>query len=232
MTHQPGSVSSQVILFSTLKKGQSVKHQATNKLSLATVFSILVSWSISGIAADQNLVPTGAQTTTVDSSTQLSSEQKPVEQKASTDILIVSAISEPEDNMARQFLLDTNDKNEILRLTIKPEKGEIFRYELDTLLKQEVLVSTFKGVDTVMMSTKLVSPKEAVLKVRYLKRIPSSYETFDLRVKLNESGAWTVYQGDSAKPVSWIIFRSKTLLGAAIGIETIDFFTEKPSLAH
>lgn len=209
-----------------------MKHQATNKLSLATVFSILVSWSISGIAADQNLVPTGEQTTTVDSSTKLSSEQKPVEQKASTDILIVSAISEPEDNMARQFLLDTNDKNEIVRLTIKPEKGEIFRYELDTLLKQEVLVSTFKGVDTVMMSTKLVSPKEAVLKVRYLKRIPSSYETFDLRVKLNESGAWTVYQGDPAKPVSWIIFRSKTLLGAAIGIETIDFFTEKPSLAH
>jgi hypothetical protein len=191
-----------------------------------------MSWSNSGIAAELKLVPTDEKTTPVDTSTKLSSEQKSPEQKASSDILIVSAISEPEDNMARQFLLDTNDKNEILRLTIKPEKGDTFRYDLETLLKQEVLVSTFKGVDTVMMSTKLVSPKEAILKVRYLKNIPSSYETFDLRVKLNESGVWTVYQGEPAKPVSWIFFRSKTLLGAAIGIETIDFFTEKPSLAH
>lgn len=193
---------------------------------------MVMSWSATTMAADQKVAPNGEQTTPVDASTKLTSEQKPTEQKPSSDILIVSAISEPEENMSRQFLLDTNEKNEILRLTIKPEKGEIFRYDLDTLLKQEVLVSTFKGVDTVMMSTKLVSPKEAILKVRYLKRIPSSYETFDLRVKLNESGAWTVYQGDPAKPVSWIIFRSKTLLGAAIGIETIDFFTEKPTLAH
>jgi hypothetical protein len=209
-----------------------MRHKSVSSLCCGLVMALSTVCTVAAERAEAESNPTQQQKIKVETSTQAAQSAMSTEKISVQKSLILSAISEPEEGLVRQFLLETNGNNEILRLTIKPDKGDVLTYDLDTLLKEEVLVSSYTGINAVLMKTQLTSPKEALLKIRYLKLIPSTYDTFDLRVRLNEKNAWTVYQSDNIHPVSWVLFRSKNFLGTAIGIEKIDFYTEKPALAH
>ena len=148
------------------------------------------------------------------------------------EMTILSGISEPEGGLIRHFIIDLSEKNEILGLRVKPEKGKVTEFSIDQLHKEEVTVSSFAGVDSVMLKVDDISPVESLLKIRYLQRIPSNFESFDLLLKQEKDGNWAVYKKDQSDQVRWIVFHSKTFLGAPIGVESYDLLKEKPTPAH
>ena len=150
----------------------------------------------------------------------------------SKEMTILSGISEPEGGLIRHFIVELSEKNEILGLRVKPEIGKEVAFSIAQLQSEEVAVSSFAGVDSVMLKVENISAAESLLKIRYLHRIPSNFESFDLILKQEKDGNWAVYKKDRSDQVRWVVFHSKTLLGAPIGVESYDLLKEKPTPAH
>jgi hypothetical protein len=144
--------------------------------------------------------------------------------------LVMSAVSEPEDGLIRQFFIETTETGFIRNLVIKDSDGHVVRHNLNKLLESEVTVAKVKGIDAVMMQILAVTGDEGIIRVRYLSRAPSQYLNFELRARKQPNGQWAMFEKDRPRMFKWMLFRSKTFMGVTVGVDSYELSQEKPNI--
>lgn len=173
----------------------------------------------------QKVAPVATQPDTNDVLTEKSSTFS-----AQTTSLIMSAISEPEEGLVREFFIEASETGYIVNIVIKDSLGNTVRHKLDKLLETEVTIAKVKGIDAVMMQVVTATGDEGLIRVRYLSRGPSQYLNFEIRARKMPNGQWAMFEFDRPRMFKWMLFRSKTFMGITIGVDSYELSQEKPRM--
>lgn len=144
--------------------------------------------------------------------------------------LVMSALSEPEDGLIRDFYIEATETGYIKNLVVKDSEGHVATHNLNKLLESEVTIAKVKGIDAVMMQILAVTGDEGIIRVRYLSRAPSHYLSFELRARKQPNGQWAMFEKDRPRMFKWMLFRSKTLMGVTVGVDSYELSQDKPKI--
>lgn len=143
------------------------------------------------------------------------------------ETLVLRAVSQPEGNLLRSISLETKDQDVtgvVIRVSGQPD----LRFSKDQLMAGENLVARVSGMDAFYIAASWQGKDGPRIKLRYLASFPSTWESFDLLLQQNKSGAFMLVDPVLGEEVNWLYLRAKKVLGLVIGIEAHELSREKP----